>query len=110
MNVKRILALIGVILIAGMYAATLILAVAGSEHTMNLFMLSILLTIMVPLIIHLFLMMLNVRKGRGIMDETYTYREKKNADTAANPGTDADSNNAADTAAESELQSTDSES
>jgi hypothetical protein len=89
-----------------MYAATLILAVAGSEHTMNLFMLSILLTILVPLIIHLFLMMLNVRKGRGIMDETYTYREKKNADTAANPGTDADPN----TDALSEPQSTDSES
>ena len=77
MNAKRILALIGVILIAGMYIATLILALIGSSNTMNLFLLSILLTIMVPLIIHLFLMMLNARNGKSVMDETYSYREKK---------------------------------
>ena len=59
MNAKRILALTGAILIAGMYIATLILALTGSGNTMNLFLLSILLTIMVPLIIHFFLMMLN---------------------------------------------------
>ncbi len=77
MNAKRILALTGVILIAGMYIATLILALTGSGNTMNLFLLSILLTIMVPLIIHFFLMMLNARNGKNIMDETYSYREKK---------------------------------
>ena len=81
MKVKRIMALIGVILIAGMYAATLVLALAGSEDTMNLFMLSVLLTIMVPLIIHLFMMMYSARKGKGFMDETYSYREKKDPDT-----------------------------
>lgn len=77
MNAKRILALTGAILIAGMYIATLILALTGSGNTMNLFLLSILLTIMVPLIIHFFLMMLNARNGKNIMDETYSYREKK---------------------------------
>ena len=80
MKVKRIMALIGVILIAGMYAATLVLALAGSEDTMNLFMLSVLLTIMVPLIIHLFMMMLAAREGKGFMAETYSYREKKGPD------------------------------
>ncbi|MBO6146282.1 MAG: hypothetical protein J6O70_01745 [Lachnospiraceae bacterium] len=80
MNAKRILALTGAILIAGMYIATLILALTGSGNTMNLFLLSILLTIMVPLIIHFFLMMLNARNGKNIMDETYSYREK-NDDT-----------------------------
>ena len=77
MNAKRILALTGAILIAGMYIATLILALTGNGNTMNLFLLSILLTIMVPLIIHFFLMMLNARNGKNIMDETYSYREKK---------------------------------
>lgn len=77
MNAKRILALTGAILIAGMYIATLILALTGSGNTMNLFLLSILFTIMVPLIIHFFLMMLNARNGKNIMDETYSYREKK---------------------------------
>lgn len=80
MNAKRILALIGVILIAGMYIATLILALIGSSSTLNLFLLSILLTIMVPLIIHLFLMMLNARNGKSVMDETYSYREKRDDD------------------------------
>ena len=28
-------------------------------------------------IIHFFLMMLNARNGKNIMDETYSYREKK---------------------------------
>ena len=86
MKVKRIMALIGVILIAGMYAATLVLALAGSKDTMNLFMLSVLLTIMVPLIIHLFMMMYSARKGKGFMDETYSYREKKDTDTDTDPG------------------------
>ncbi|MCR5748137.1 MAG: hypothetical protein K6G03_10560 [Lachnospiraceae bacterium] len=76
MNAKRILALTGVILIVCMYLATLILALIGNENTMNLFMLSVLMTIMVPLIIHLFMILLNVRHGKNIMDETYSYREK----------------------------------
>ena len=83
MNAKRILALTGAILIAGMYIATLILALTGSGNTMNLFLLSILLTIMVPLIIHFFLMMLNARHGRGVYDEPYDYKRKKEDDNSA---------------------------
>ncbi|MBR5376728.1 MAG: hypothetical protein IK139_05555 [Lachnospiraceae bacterium] len=77
MNIKRILALIGVILIAGMYIATLVLAIAGSDRTVPFFLLSILCTIMVPLIIHLFMMLRNARRGKNVMDEPYTYREKQ---------------------------------
>ena len=77
MNIKRILALIGVILIAGMYISTLILAIMGSERTLPFFLLSILCTIMVPLIIHLFMMLRNARRGKNVMDEPYPYKEKK---------------------------------
>ncbi len=77
MNTKRILAMAGVILIVGLYIATLILAVMGSEKTMHLFLLSLLLTIMVPVVIHLFLMLKNVREGKSFLAETYDYREKK---------------------------------
>lgn len=77
MKIKRILALAGVILIAGMYISTLVLAIMGSEKTMPLFLLSILCTIMVPLIIHLFMMLKNARRGRNVMDEPYPYKEKK---------------------------------
>ena len=76
MNLKRILALSGVILLVGMYAATLVLAVMNNKNFMNLFIASVFCTIAVPIIIHLFLMLNNARKGKSIMDETYSYREK----------------------------------
>ena len=82
MNAKRILALIGVIIIALMYISTLVLALIGSNQTMNLFLLSILCTIMVPIIIHLFLMLNNARHGKSIMDEPYSYREKHDGTSA----------------------------
>ncbi len=77
MKAKRILALLGVILLIGMYLTTLILALLNNPHFMNLFVLSILCTIAVPVIIHLFLMMNNARHGKNVMDETYSYRDKK---------------------------------
>ncbi|MBO4374754.1 MAG: hypothetical protein J5829_06575 [Lachnospiraceae bacterium] len=77
MKPKRILAMAGVILIAGMYIATLVLALMGSRNTVSLFLLSILCTIMVPLIIHLFMMLRNVRRGKNVMDEPYPYKEKR---------------------------------
>ncbi len=80
MNAKRIAALIGVIVLFLMYASTLVLAIIGNENTINLFMASIACTIMVPIIIHLFLMLLNARKGKNVMDETYSYKEKKGND------------------------------
>ena len=78
MKMKRIMAMTGVILIAGMYLATLVLAIIGSEKTVPLFLLSILCTIMVPLIIHLFMMLRNARRGKSVMDEPYPYKEKEN--------------------------------
>ncbi len=80
MKARRILALIGVILLALLYISTLVLAILGNENTMNLFILSIACTIMIPLIIHLFMMLTNARKGKSVMDETYSYREKKEDD------------------------------
>ena len=76
MKAKRIAALTGVILLAGMYLLTLILAVLGNENTVNLFIASVACTIMVPIMIHLFMMLLNARKGKNVMDETYSYKEK----------------------------------
>ena len=77
MNAKRIAALMGVILLFLMYALTLVFALMGSENTVKFFMISLVSTIMVPIIIHLFLMMLNARKGKNVMDETYSYKKKK---------------------------------
>ncbi len=94
MNAKRVLALAGVVLIVALYISTLVLAVIGSEKTMNLFLLSVLMTIMVPVIIHLFLMLSNVRKGKSVMGETYDYRDKTGEDkTGAEGAHDTDLKN-----------------
>ncbi len=77
MNLRRVLALIGVILLVGLYLSTLILALIGNPAFSRLFLAAVLSTIAVPVILHLFLMLNNARKGKSVMDETYSYREKE---------------------------------
>lgn len=50
-NTKRILALISVILLAGLYITTLVLAIVDSSATMDLFRGSIFATVVIPVII-----------------------------------------------------------
>jgi len=47
---KRILAIIGIIILAGLYITTLLLAVLGNENTTPWFMASICATIVVPIL------------------------------------------------------------
>ncbi len=54
---KRIAAWIGIGLIVGMYGLTIVAAVTAREETMGLFMASIVVTILVPLLMWLFLRM-----------------------------------------------------
>ena len=51
-KIKRILALLGIIIVVGLYLATLILAVTGSEHTMGLLMATLFASIAVPVFIY----------------------------------------------------------
>ena len=74
---KRILALIGIIILVGLYVAAFILAILNSPDTRRMFMAAIVCTVMIPVMIHLLLMMNNARKGKDVLDETYSYREKK---------------------------------
>ncbi|MCR5627674.1 MAG: hypothetical protein K6F99_10165 [Lachnospiraceae bacterium] len=80
MNLKRILAWIAIILLAGLYISTLVFALIGSELTMKLLIISGFCTFAIPVLIHIFLMMLNIRSGHGIYDETYSYKTKKDDD------------------------------
>lgn len=66
---KRILALIGAILLIGMYACTLIFALSGSENATSLLMASIACTIIVPVFIYAYMLVYRVLKGRGYDDE-----------------------------------------
>ena len=76
MNLKRILALIAIILLVLMYVSSFILALMNHPDSGKLLMASVVCTVFVPVLIHLFLMMNNVRKGKGLYDETYSYKEE----------------------------------
>ena len=80
MNLRRILALSGVVILILMYLSTLVLAIMNHPDTGKLLMASIVCTVFVPILIHLFLMMNNVRHGKGLYDEPYSYRDKDKAD------------------------------
>lgn len=49
-KVKQILALIGVIILIGLYAATIVCALSGSEDFMNLLMASIYASVIIPVL------------------------------------------------------------
>ena len=62
-RVKQILAIIGLVIIAGLYITTLVLALTGSESTKSLFLVSIVCTIVVPLIMYIFTWAFKLAKG-----------------------------------------------
>lgn len=52
-NLKRILALIAVILLVGLYIVTLIVALIGGEGTQQLFMACIVATVVIPCLMYI---------------------------------------------------------
>ena len=50
-KIKQILAILGIILLAGLYLSTLILALTDHSGTMNLFFTSIVATILIPVLL-----------------------------------------------------------
>ena len=74
---KRVLAIAGVVILVLMYIATFVLAIMNHPDTGKLLMAAIVCTVFIPVMIHLLLMMNNVRKGKNVFDEPYSYREEK---------------------------------
>ncbi len=79
MKLKRILALGGVVILVALYLLTLVFALLKTPYSIQMFYASVTATIAVPIIIHLFLMIHNVREGRKAFDNPYTYRDKKDS-------------------------------
>lgn len=50
-KIKQILALIGVVILIGLYVSTLVCALSSSENFMNMLMASIYATVIVPVLI-----------------------------------------------------------
>lgn len=57
---KRVLAIIGVVLLVGMYVTTFIFAITDNPNTMNLFWASLFLTAVVPAMIYVIFMVRRV--------------------------------------------------
>lgn len=74
---KKILSLTGIIILLGLYIGTLILALMGNSSFMNLLMASIVCTVAIPGLIHLFLMMKNARDGKKVFDNIYSHEKKE---------------------------------
>ena len=79
-RVKQILAIIGLVIIAGLYIVTLVLALIGNEQTRSLFLASIICTVLVPALLYIFAWMYRLVKGSA--EEA---REKNNAGPSDDP-------------------------
>lgn len=65
---KRIFALIGVILLVGMYVVTLVLGLMASPATQNMLMASIACTVIIPCLIYGMMLVARVLDNRGNSD------------------------------------------
>ncbi len=61
-KVRRVIALVGVIALVALYVSTLVLALIGSENTMNLFWADIVATIVLPVLIWAYTFIYNLLK------------------------------------------------
>ena len=62
---KQVLAIITIVLLVGLYLATLLLAITGNEHTNGWFMACIFATIVVPIIMWVIQWLYKMVKGKA---------------------------------------------
>ncbi len=80
-TLKRIAALLAVILLAGLYVLTLIFAVAGFEGARELFMACLFLTIAVPILTWLMIWLIGALQGRHTFASPDIFRTGRNSTT-----------------------------
>ena len=68
-KVKRILALVGVILLAGIYAATLVLYLIDSPWAKDWLKVSVVLSVVVPVVIYGYILVYRILKNKRDKDE-----------------------------------------
>ena len=61
---KRIFAILGVVILIGMYLVTLVLALVDNPHTFDLFKISVGLTILIPVLLWIYLAMYRYMEQR----------------------------------------------
>jgi len=76
MHSKRILAIIGIVLLLGMYVTSLILAIIHSPMALNFLKLSLGATLVIPIVLYFILMFLKLNKPTIEMEEKVFADEK----------------------------------
>lgn len=69
-KVKRILAILGVVLLLGLYVLTMIMAIFDPTETMNYFMASVVATVMIPTLFWIYMYIYKLMKKNNDEDET----------------------------------------
>lgn len=67
-KLRRIMALLGAVLLAGMYAATLIFALSSNPNAKNMLMAAIACTVIVPCLLYGMMLLTRVLDNRGSAD------------------------------------------
>lgn len=62
-KVKQILAILGIVVLVALYLSTLVLAIIDDANTMNLFMASVVATVMLPVLIWAYGFVYRLLKG-----------------------------------------------
>lgn len=76
MKAHQIIALLGVVVLVGMYIVTLILGIINHNQATNLFKLSVFATFIIPIIIYVFLMFYKLSHKNDIPEEIVFADEK----------------------------------
>ncbi len=77
-KIKQILAVIGILVLLGLYIATLVCALSASENFMNMLMASLYASIVIPVLIWAYTFIYKLIKG-GDSDKNETAASKKDA-------------------------------
>ena len=68
MKGKQILAIIGIILLVGLYGLTIVFAICDFENWFNLLTAAVVATVLIPIIIWLYIRMSEIRKDKKEKD------------------------------------------
>ncbi len=83
-KVKQILAVLGIVLLVGLYLSTLVFAIIGSSDAMNLFKASIFATVVVPVLIWAYSMVYRLLKNHySQQDDTPKHSERPSKDSSS---------------------------
>lgn len=96
-TMRRITALLGIVLLLVMYALTMVFALVKSPYSKGLLMGSIFCTIAVPVLLYAMTMVARLVRGKGIPEAHISDPETHPTGTAQAPASEADAAKAPDT-------------